>query len=138
MLDWLKQFEKTITVILAFLMALVVALATIELAYVIAKDTITPPILLLDIEELLEIFGLFMLVLIGIELLETIKAYFKENVVHVEVVLTVAMIAVARKVIILDVKDLSAMTLIGIATIVVSLAAAAHVFKRLHQSGDSR
>ena len=138
MLDWLKQFERTVTLILACLMALVVALATIELAYVLAKDTITPPILLLDIEELLEIFGLFMLVLIGIELLETIKAYFKENVVHVEVVLTVAMIAVARKVIILDVKDLSAMTLIGIATIVVALAFAARVFKRLHQSEDSR
>ncbi len=47
-----------------------------------------------------EIFGFFMLILIGIELLETIRAYLVENVVHVEVVIEVALIAIARKVII--------------------------------------
>ena len=47
-----------------------------------------------------EFVGFFLLVLIGIELLETIKAYLLTNVIHVEIVLEVALIAIARKVII--------------------------------------
>lgn len=131
MLDPLSKFEKVITTTLMVLMALVVLLATIELGWIIIKDIITPPVMLLEIDELLDIFGLFLLVLIGVELLETIKAYIKEQVVHIEVVMTVAMIAIARKVIILDVKDLSAMTLLGIASIILALAAAGYAFKRI-------
>jgi uncharacterized membrane protein (DUF373 family) len=131
MLDMLKKFEKVITVTLVVLMAIVVLLATIELGWIIIKDIITPPVFLLEIDELLEIFGLFLLVLIGVELLETIKAYLKENVVHIEVVMTVAMIAIARKVIILDVKDLPALTLVGIAAIIVALAAAKYYYSKI-------
>jgi hypothetical protein len=39
-------------------------------------------------------------VLIGVELLETLKAYVGKDVIHVRVVLEVALIAMARKVII--------------------------------------
>jgi len=130
MLELLKKFEKAVTVSLVAMMAVVVLLATIELGWIIIQDIITPPVLLLEINELLDIFGLFLLVLIGVELLETIKAYLKENVVHFEVVLTVAMIAIARKVITLDVKDLPAMTLVGIAAIIVALAAAKYFFRK--------
>ena len=130
MLDLLKKFEKMVTVTLVVLMAVVVLLATIELGWIIIQDIITPPVLLLEINELLDIFGLFLLVLIGVELLETIKAYLKENVVHFEVVLTVAMIAIARKVITLDVKELPSMTLVGIAAIIVALAAAKYFFRK--------
>jgi uncharacterized membrane protein (DUF373 family) len=130
MLELLKKFEKAITVSLVVLMAIVVLLATIELGWIIVKDIITPPVFLLEIDELLDIFGLFLLVLIGVELLETIKAYVKENVVHFEVVLTVAMIAIARKVIILDVKELPSMTLVGIAAIIVALSAAKFYYRR--------
>jgi uncharacterized membrane protein (DUF373 family) len=130
MLDMLKKFERAVTTTLVVLMAVVVLLATIELAWIIIQDIVTPPVFLLEIDELLDIFGLFLLVLIGVELLETIKAYLKDNVVHFEVVLTVAMIAIARKVITLDVKDLPAMTLVGIAAIILSLAAAKYFFRR--------
>jgi uncharacterized membrane protein (DUF373 family) len=83
-------------------------LSTIELAWIIIKDIITPPVFLLEIDELLEIFGLFMLVLIGIELLDTIaKTYMSESTDHAQIVMAVAIIAIDRKVIILDVKDLS-------------------------------
>jgi len=129
MLDMLKKFERAVTTTLVVLMAVVVLLATIELAWIIIQDIVTPPVFLLEIDELLDIFGLFLLVLIGVELLETIKAYLKESVVHIEVVMTVAMIAIARKVIILDVKDLPALTLVGIAAIIVALAIAKYFYR---------
>ena len=119
MLPFIKSFEKIIIRVLVVLMAFVLLLSTVELAWVIIKDIITLPVFLLEIDELLEIFGLFMLVLIGIELLDTIaKTYMGESTDHAQIVMAVAIIAIARKVIILDVKDLSGLALVGIAAII--------------------
>ncbi len=131
MLNLLKRFEHCIVLSLILMMMLVVLLSTIELGWLIVKDMITPPVVLLEIDELLELFGFFMLVLIGIELLETIRAYYIDHSVHAEIVIKVAMIAIARKIIILDVKDLPSLTLIGIAAIVLALSAAYFAIKRL-------
>ena len=128
----LKFFEKLIVFALVGMMALVVALATIELGWIIVKDIIEPPIFLLDINELLDIFGLFLLVLVGIELLDTIKTYLAKRELHTEVVLLVAMIAVARKVIILDEAKLSAPMLLGIAAIIVALGISYYLLKLSH------
>jgi uncharacterized membrane protein (DUF373 family) len=131
MLPFIKSFEKIIVRVLVILMAFVLLLSTVELAWVIIKDIITPPILLLEIDELLEIFGLFMLVLIGIELLETIaKTYMAESVDHAQIVMAVAIIAIARKVIILDVKDLSGLALVGIAAIILALSIGYYLIKK--------
>jgi uncharacterized membrane protein (DUF373 family) len=131
MLPLIKSFEKMIVRVLVVLMAFVLLLSTVELAWVIIKDIITPPILLLEIDELLEIFGLFMLVLIGIELLETIaKTYMAESVDHAQIVMAVAIIAIARKVIILDVKDLSGLALVGIAAIILALSIGYYLIKK--------
>lgn len=130
-MSFIKSFEKMIILVLVVLMAVVLLLSTIELAWVIIKDTITPPILILDIDELLEIFGLFMLVLIGIELLDTIaKTYMAEAVDHAQIVMAVAIIAIARKVIILDVKDLSGLALVGIAAIILALSIGYYLIKK--------
>lgn len=126
-----KLFEKVIVFFLILLMMLVVLLSTIDLAYRLVLDVISPPILLLDVDELLDIFGFFLLILIGVELLETIRAYLQEHIVHVEVVIEVALIAIARKVIILDLKETTSATLVGIAAIVVALALAYYLeFRR--------
>jgi uncharacterized membrane protein (DUF373 family) len=131
MFDYLKKFEKALVYALMVMMALVLLLATVELGWIIAKDVFTPPVFLLETEELLDIFGLFMLVIIGIELLETImKTYLMENVNHVEVVFLVAMIAIGRKVIILDIKDVSGITLVGIGAIVITLSVGYYLIKK--------
>lgn len=123
MFEYLKKFKQIIISSLTVMMSLVLLLATVELGWIIVKDIVSPPQFLLEINELLEIFGLFMLVLIGVELLETImKTYLKEGVNHAEIVISVAIIAIARKVIILDVKEVSSITLIGIGVIILALS----------------
>jgi len=133
MMGWLAKFQKVVLTALAWLMAIVVLLATAELFYIIAKEIATPPLAFLEIDQLLNIFGHFLLVLIGIELLETFKIYIEENVINVQVVLLVAIIAVARKVIILDVKALPSMTLLGIGVIVISLSIGYYLVKKSQQ-----
>ena len=136
MIRFLKKFERVIVHVLIALMMMVVLLATVELGWIIARDIVTPPVVLLEIEELLEIFGFFLLVLIGVELLETIKAYLVEQVIHVEIVLEVSLIAIARKVIILDLEKYSELTLIGMAALILAIAAAVYAVKRLFRSGQ--
>lgn len=133
MLRFLEKFERWIVAALIVMMVVTILLATIELGWVIIKDVITPPIVLLEIHELLDIFGLFLLVLLGIELVSTLKAYLSENEVHVEVVFAVALIAIGRKVVILDVKEISSLSLLGIAAIIISLAVGYFLVKRTLQ-----
>jgi len=119
-------------------MACVVLLATIELAWILVKDVLTPPIFLLEIHELLEMFGLFLMVLIGIELLHSVKTYIVRREFHLETVLTVAMIAVARKIIVLEPKELQEGTLLGMAALVIALSLGYYVMRRSRrESGDS-
>lgn len=127
----LKVFEWVIVGALILMMAIVILLSTIELGRVLVLDIFTPPDFLLGINELLDIFGFFMLILIGVELLETIRAYLNKHEVHVEIVLEVALIAVARKVVIIDVKEYSAESLFAIAALVLSLAGAYFLQKRV-------
>jgi len=129
-MKYLEKIEKVIVLTLLMIMVAVVLLSTIELGWLIVKDVITPPIFILEIAELLDIFGMFLLVLIGVELLETVKMYLENKTVHVEVVFTVAMIAIARKVIILDVKESSSLTLIGIGVIIFALSAGYYLVRR--------
>ena len=119
---YLKWFERMVVLALIVMMSLVILLSTVELGWIIILDMITPPIILPQISELLEIFGFFLLILIGIELLETLRAYLVEQVVHVEVVLEVALIAIARKVIILEPKEMASLTVFAIAGLILALA----------------
>jgi len=138
MLPFLKKFERMIVTALIVMMGLTILLATIELAWLIIKDVISPPILFLEIQELLDIFGLFLLVLLGIELVSTLKTYLAHNEVHVEVVFAVALIAIGRKVIILDVKEIPSLSLLGIAAIILSLSFGYFLVKRTFPGRSSQ
>lgn len=135
---FLKLFERLIVGSLILMMIVVVLLSTFQLGRILVLDIFTPPNYLLEITELLDIFGFFMLILIGVELLETIRAYLDDQEVHVDIVLEVALIAVARKVVIVDVKDYSADTLLAIAAIVLSLAGAYYLQKRARTRREHR
>lgn len=130
MLRALEKFEDLVHRILLFMLACVVLLATFELGWLIVKDALTPPLFLLEIDELLELFGQFLLVLIGLELIHSVKVYIEHREYHLEAVLAVALIAVARKIITLEAKALPEGTLLGIAAVVVALVLGYYVLQR--------
>jgi uncharacterized membrane protein (DUF373 family) len=118
-----KKFERYIIIGLLVMMILVVFIGSVELAVMLVERMLSPfpKWILLNISEMLEIFGFFMMILIGIELIETIKIYLVDESIHVEVICLVAIVAVTRKVIILDVDKLPPVTLLGIAAIILAL-----------------
>ena len=136
----LKVFEKVIVVVLLALMMLAVLASTVELAVILFQQLVNPPVFLLSIKEMLEVFGFFLMVLIGLELLESIKTYIQEDRVHVEVVLLVALVAVSRKVIILNYKELNPEMLYGMSALIVALGIGYFLVRRALQqhSADNK
>lgn len=126
----IRGFETLVITLLIFLMMLVVGLSVFELAFMLWGQVTQPPYLFLNLPDLLEILGFFMMVLIGLELLETIKNYLTQHALHVEVVILVAMIAVARKVIILDMKEIGADTMLGVGVLLISLSSSYYLIKK--------
>jgi len=138
MIHFLKQFERSIVLVITCAMALVLVLVTLDLIWLIAQDIINSG-LLLKIDQLLEIFGLFMLVLIGVELFESVfKSYLQqEHTLRVELVIGVAIIAVSRKVIILDWKEYDGSKLLAAAALIISLCAGFFLLRNRPASGEN-
>jgi uncharacterized membrane protein (DUF373 family) len=109
------------------MLAAVVVLALIDLGYYLILNILKPPLFILDIGDLLEIFGLFLLVLIGLELLETIKRFYLEGRIELKVIFTVALIALGRKIIVLEPEKYGGLTLIGMGVIMLALIAGYYV-----------
>jgi uncharacterized membrane protein (DUF373 family) len=130
MIKTIHFIERAIIYTLIVMMAGVLVLATIELGFFLVKSILQSSFLFIELDNLMDLFGVFLLVLIGIELLDTIKVYLRQNVVHVEVVILVAIIAIARKVVVLKIEELESMMIIGIGVLVVSLAVAYYLIKR--------
>jgi len=134
---FLVKTQKFIAIALALLLILVVALATVHLGVLIAEEIWKPPRFLFPVQGLLDIFAFFLLVLIGVELLDTLKAYVKKDAIHVRLVLEVALIAMARKVIIVEPDGVSGLTLLGIAAIILALGVAFYFERRTQNESSS-
>jgi len=126
----LERFEEIISRALLLMMAAVVLLTTIELGWILAKDVLTPPVFLLEIGEILELLGMFLLVLIGIELMHSVKIYIKRREIHLEAMLVVALVAVARKIIVLEPKELAPEAVLGLAAMTLALTIGYYLVKR--------
>lgn len=125
-----KSFEKTTVVILLVLMMLAVAVSTIELAIILYQELMKPPFLLLNIDEMIEVFSFFLMVLIGLELVESVKAYLEHEKFTAEVVILVALVAVSRKIIILNYEEMSPEKLLGISAIIISLGGGFYLLRK--------
>ena len=102
-------------------MSVILVLAFIDIVYEIYKQIIQEPLFIIDASGLMGLFSLFLVLLIGLELLETVKAYLKEDIVHVEFIILVAIIAIARKAIVWDFKKYTTEELISLAIMTVAL-----------------
>ncbi|MGY1459429.1 phosphate-starvation-inducible PsiE family protein [Luteimonas sp. A534] len=128
------RFERVILSGLQVFLILLVGLATVELFYLLAKGVVEHARQVdsvQDLQALLERgFAGVLLVMIGLELLATIRAYVEESVFRLEVVLVVGIIALARHVILIDLEHVGGGSLLGIAALLLGLVAGYFVARR--------
>ena len=108
--------------VLAVLMTFVIVMGVVDVGRVLYETLRTPPLMLLPISEILTTFGAFMAVLIAIEIFVNITIYLREDVIPIKVIMATALIAVARKVIILDVDKVEPPYLWGLASVVLAMS----------------
>jgi uncharacterized membrane protein (DUF373 family) len=116
--------------ILALLMVLVIYWSIADVVYVLYMKLSTPPYFLLDVEDILQTFGAFMVVLIAVEIFINIRLYLGSNIIPVELVVATALMAVARKIIVLDLKLVSAEQIGALALVTISLGVTYFLLKK--------
>ncbi|KAF5075897.1 phosphate-starvation-inducible PsiE family protein [Methanoculleus horonobensis] len=125
---FVERFEHFTYIVLILFLVVLLFFTLVELGWMVFIGLFQESVYRLDSGELFGLLGYFLLVLIGLELLETIKAYLDRREFHVEVILLVAIIAIARKVILLDTS--TAGELIGIALVVIALSGGYYLIRR--------
>lgn len=91
--------------VLAVLMTLVIIWGILDVVWVLYNRIMAPPFLLLNINDIFATFGAFMAVLIAIEIFANIVIYLEYRMIHLKLVISTALMAAARKVIVLEFKS---------------------------------
>jgi uncharacterized membrane protein (DUF373 family) len=126
----LKYIERALIYGIIAVISVVLILAFIDIVYEIIQDVFTSPKFIVDASGLMDLFSLLLVLLIGLELLETVKAYLKDDIVHVEFIILVAIIAIARKVIVWDFKKYNYEELLSLAAMIVGLGVTFFLIKK--------
>ena len=106
---------------LAVLMVLVIIWGIGDVLYVFYERLNTPPLFLLDINDIFQTFGAFMAVLIAIEIFMNFRLYLGSNVLPVQLVLATALMAAARKVIVLDLDKITPLHVVALGAVMLPL-----------------
>lgn len=116
---------------LAILMVGVIIACIVDVVYILYDNIfLNHPIGFFHVDGILSILGAFIAVLITIEVFNNIVIYLHKETLHVKLVLSTALIAVARKVIILDYVTIAAEHIYAIAAMVVATALAYWIVSR--------
>jgi uncharacterized membrane protein (DUF373 family) len=110
--------------LLALLMVVVILLGVADVCYVMYTRLMAPPVLLLDVGDIFKIFGAFMVVLIAIEIFINIRLYLGSSTLPIKLVIGTALMAIARKVIVLDLENTTSIYVFAIAAVVLALGVA--------------
>lgn len=117
---------------LALLMVITILWSIVDVAYTIYQKAMNEPILLMNVDELLSIFGAFLIVLIAIEIFLNIILYLRKDMGHLKLVVATALMAISRKIIILDYDHSNAMQLISMGVIIAALGLAYWLIVKSH------
>lgn len=107
-------------------------LGTIDLVFDISVRIVSPnpyPFLILT-EDLYSIFSVLLIIIVGYELFKSMYLLLKSDQIPVKSICKVAAIALANKVITLNLKEIPPIELFGIAALIVSIGIAYYFFNK--------
>ncbi|MEM9499539.1 MAG: phosphate-starvation-inducible PsiE family protein [Pseudomonadota bacterium] len=106
---------------MSVLMLVIIALAIVDAGFTTFQKLVEPPVYILEVSDLLAVFSAILVVLIAIEIYTNITLYLTADVIHIKLVVATALMAVARKIITLDDKNLEPQYFLGYAALGLSL-----------------
>jgi uncharacterized membrane protein (DUF373 family) len=121
-LDFLDKVEDFFAKILSLAMLGVVFFSIVDLIVVLVEELISPPVGRFPTDTLLRVLGLFLNILIALEIVQNITSYLSNHIIQIEMVIITSLIAVARKIIILDFGKVSYLELLALAATIFALS----------------
>ncbi|MGB7415797.1 MAG: phosphate-starvation-inducible PsiE family protein [Thermosynechococcaceae cyanobacterium] len=126
--------ENLVSKVLSMALVIVILVALFDLIVVLGRDLfIREPVGFFS-KTLIELFGLFLNILIALELLENVTAYLKKHVVQVELVVVTALIAVSRKIIVFDATKFEKTDVVALAIATLALSISYWLLRRTSHS----
>jgi uncharacterized membrane protein (DUF373 family) len=117
----ISNVEVIVAKILSLLMVIVIFAMIFDLSTFLYKELFyTPYDRITDV--VFKVFGLFLNVLIALEILENITAYLKKHVFQIELVIATSLIAISRKIIILKLDEVTGIQILGLGVAILSLS----------------
>lgn len=116
--------------VLALFMVIIILWSVVDVFLIMFIKAQNPYLLITDMDQVLSIFGSFLVVLIAIEIFLNIILYLKKDMGHLKLVIATALMAIARKVIILDYDQVHDWHMIGMGALILSLGFAYWIISR--------
>jgi uncharacterized membrane protein (DUF373 family) len=122
-LTYYQRFETAVAIVLTAIIALIVAVALYRLCVGVISALVFEAANPLEHSVFQAIFGQIMTLLISLEFNHTLRYVVTrhQSVVQTKVVVLIALLALTRKFIVLDVREVSAEYLLGLAAITLAL-----------------
>ncbi|MGI0116047.1 phosphate-starvation-inducible PsiE family protein [Zooshikella sp. RANM57] len=117
--------------VLAILRVFVIIMGVIGVGWALYQRLISPSFLILTRTDMLATFGAFLAVLIAIEIFINITVCLRDDVIHVKIVMATALMAIARKVIIMDHEASDPFYIFAIGVVVLSMSVGYWLIHRL-------
>ncbi len=129
-----EGFTQWIFVILTGVLMIYITVETIELIYQMGKSMIAMSSdstrLLITKEQTHIVLPVFFNILIAVELIDTLNVFIKDHSLKVQSILLIGLIAIGRKLLVLDVGHLDGWTNIGLASLILALAVGYYLVKK--------
>jgi uncharacterized membrane protein (DUF373 family) len=130
----MKKFEVGVFYILSGVIAIYIAVEIIELIYQFGKAILTKNEnsnrLIISKEQTALVLPVFFNILIAIELIDTFNIYVKESHIKVQSILLIGLIAIGRKLLVLDIGHADGLSNIGLAAIIIALSLGYYLVKK--------
>ncbi len=143
-MDELNKYDRILILIskimLRFLMGVLIfclILASIDLVKTIVMDLFSPPVMLIEVETLFSTFESILIITIGYELFKALHIVVVSKAIPTLPIVQIAIIAVANKVITLDIKIVDSKIMFGLATLLLALGLT-HFFLNPKWNGEKK
>jgi uncharacterized membrane protein (DUF373 family) len=130
MRDYLEDFRKVVIYSVIVMIAFVTILTIIGLILSFYNVLFAQDIDLENRQDFLTIIGNFLVVVIAVELLDTLILYIKKNKLFPELILLVVLTAVGREVLVTDLAHVDPLLLIGVGVVLVAVSGSYYLVKR--------
>jgi uncharacterized membrane protein (DUF373 family) len=125
--------EMAVFYVLSAVLAIYIAIEMLELVYQLFKVIfVVHPEgerLLITREQTKKIIPVFFNILIAAELFDTLKSYIHDHSIKVQSILLIGLMAIGRKLLILDYSHTDGLTNLGLAALILSLSAGYYFVK---------